>query len=82
MTLSGQLKRLHQIIVNGGLRDAVANAANATNTSTAMMVLLLSTALFLLPGFKDSRKQQQLFALLHTTVAFGKLALVLIATLG
>ena len=46
-TLAGQLRRLHQIIVNGGLRQ--------TQTSTAMMVLLLSTALFLIPGFKESQ---------------------------
>ena len=45
--LAGQLRRLHQIIVNGGLRQ--------TQTSTAMMVLLLSTALFLIPGFKESQ---------------------------
>ncbi len=51
-TLAGQVKRLHQMLVNGGLRSA----ATGANTSTAMMVLLLSTALFLLPGFKDSRK--------------------------
>lgn len=44
-TLAGQLKRLHQIIVNGGLKNS--------QTSTAMMVLLLSTALFLIPGFKE-----------------------------
>jgi len=41
----GQLRRLHQYILNGG--------AKQTQTSTAMMVLLLSTAFFLLPGFKD-----------------------------
>jgi len=46
-TLAGQLRRLHQIIVNGGLKQ--------TQTSTAMMVLLLSTALFLIPGFKESQ---------------------------
>ncbi len=51
-TLAGQLKRLHQLLVNGG----GVRGTNAANTSTAMMVLLLSTALFLLPGFKDSRK--------------------------
>lgn len=47
-TLAGQLRRLHQIIVNGGL-------SRQTQTSTAMMVLLLSTALFLIPGFKESQ---------------------------
>jgi len=45
-TLAGQVKRLHQIIVNGGM-------LKNTQTSTAMMVLLLSTALFLLPGLKN-----------------------------
>jgi hypothetical protein len=48
-TLAGQLRRLHQIIVNGGMKQP--------HTSTAMMVLLLSTALFLIPGFKDSSSQ-------------------------
>merc|ERR1712209_327209 len=46
-TLAAQLRRLHQIVVNGGLRQG--------QTSTAMMVLLLSTALFLIPGFKESQ---------------------------
>ena len=50
-TLAGQLKRLQQIIVNGGLKNS--------QTSTAMMVLLLSTALFLLPGFNKEQQQQQ-----------------------
>ena len=44
-TLAAQLRRLHQIVVNGGLRQG--------QTSTALMVLLLSTALFLIPGFRD-----------------------------
>ena len=48
-TLAGQLRRLHQIIVNGGVKQ--------TQKSTAMMVLLLSTALFLIPGFKESGKK-------------------------
>ena len=46
-TLASQLKRLHNIIVNGGFQT------RENKTSTAMMVLLLSTALFLIPGFKD-----------------------------
>ena len=46
-TLAGQLRRLHQMLVNGGL-------TKHSQTSTAMMVLLLSTALFLIPGFKES----------------------------
>jgi len=45
-TLAGQLRRLHQVIVGGG-------GLKTAHTSTAMMVLLLSTALFLLPGFKE-----------------------------
>merc|ERR1712241_492474 len=44
-TLAAQLRRLHQMVVNGGLRHG--------QTSTALMVLLLSTALFLIPGLKD-----------------------------
>ena len=44
-TLAAQLRRLHQMVVNGGLRQG--------QTSTALMVLLLSTALFLIPGFRD-----------------------------
>merc|ERR1719397_925644 len=44
-TLAAQLRRLHQIVVNGGLRQG--------QTSTALMVLLLSTALFLIPGLGD-----------------------------
>ena len=47
-TLAGQLKRLHQIIVNGGLKNS--------QTSTAMMVLLLSTALFLMPGLNKDQQ--------------------------
>ena len=47
-TLAGQLKRLHQIFINGGLKQ--------TQTSTAMMVLLLSTALFLIPGFNKNQQ--------------------------
>lgn len=47
-TLAGQLRRLHQIIVNGGFKQS--------QTSTAMMVLLLSTALFLIPGFRDQHE--------------------------
>lgn len=46
-TLASQLKRLHPIIVSGGF------TTRQNQTSTAMMVLLLSTALFLIPGFKD-----------------------------
>ena len=54
-TLAAQLRRLHQMVVNGGLRQG--------QTSTALMVLLLSTALFLIPGFRDqvsvkTREQQ------------------------
>ncbi|XP_040580425.1 uncharacterized protein [Lepeophtheirus salmonis] len=46
-TLASQLRRLHQIIVSGG-------GFNKQNqTSTALMVLLLSTALFLIPGFQN-----------------------------
>lgn len=44
-TLAAQLRRLHQIVVNGGFRNG--------QTSTALMVLLLSTALFLIPGLRD-----------------------------
>lgn len=44
-TLAAQLRRLHQIVVNGGMRGG--------QTSTALMVLLLSTALFLIPGLGD-----------------------------
>merc|ERR1711936_374573 len=44
-TLAAQLRRLHQMVVNGGLRQG--------QTSTALMVLLLSTALFLIPGLGD-----------------------------
>jgi len=44
-TLAAQLRRLHQMVVNGGLKQG--------QTSTALMVLLLSTALFLIPGFRD-----------------------------
>jgi len=68
-TLVGQLRRLHQIIVNrGGLSSShpVAQAAmgivggnnksganlNGQN-STALMVLLLSAALFLIPGMRE-----------------------------
>lgn len=52
-TLAGQLKRLHQIIVSGGF------TTRQNQTSTAMMVLLLSTALFLFPGFKDHQESQK-----------------------
>ena len=83
-TLVGQLRRLHQIIVNkGGIgsskwqQAAAANPGQAASMqgqgaktaglsstgggqgqgdnkgSTALMVLLLSTALFLIPGMKD-----------------------------
>ena len=85
-TLVGQLRRLHQIIVNkGGLQGSskwqptpAANPGQAASMqgqgqhaktaglsstggqgqgdnkgSTALMVLLLSTALFLIPGMKD-----------------------------
>merc|ERR1719355_390669 len=52
-TLASQLKRLHQIIVNGGF------TTRQNQTSTAMMVLLLSTALFLFPGFKDHQESQK-----------------------
>jgi hypothetical protein len=52
-TLAGQLKRLHQIIVNGGL------TSRQNQTSTAMMVLLLSTALFLIPGFRDHQQESR-----------------------
>jgi len=49
-TLAAQLRRLHQIVVNGGLRQG--------QTSTALMVLLLSTALFLIPGFRDQAENK------------------------
>merc|ERR1719483_760167 len=49
-TLAAQLRRLHQIVVNGGLRQG--------QTSTALMVLLLSTALFLIPGFRDQAESK------------------------
>jgi len=52
-TLASQLKRLHNIIVNGGFQT------RQNQTSTAMMVLLLSTALFLFPGFKDHQESQK-----------------------
>lgn len=44
-TLGAQLRRLHQMVVSGGSRNG--------QTSTALMVLLLSTALFLIPGLSD-----------------------------
>merc|ERR1719347_730170 len=44
-TLAAQLRRLHQIVVNGRLGQG--------QTSTALMVLLLSTALFPIPGLRD-----------------------------
>ncbi|XP_023320114.1 cyclic AMP-responsive element-binding protein 3-like protein 4 [Eurytemora carolleeae] len=47
-TLAAQLRRLHQIVVNGGMRQG--------QTSTALMVLLLSTALFLIPGVRDQNE--------------------------
>ena len=47
-TLAAQLRRLHQIVVNGGLRQG-----GQGQRSTALMVLLLSTALFLIPGVRD-----------------------------
>jgi len=50
-SLAGQLRRLHQFILNGGMKQ--------NQTSTAMMVLLLSTAFFLLPGFKDQHENSQ-----------------------
>ena len=50
-TLAAQLRRLHQIVVNGGLRQG--------QTSTALMVLLLSTALFLIPGFRDQAQDRK-----------------------
>lgn len=53
-TLASQLKRLHQIIVNGGF------TTRQNQTSTAMMVLLLSTALFLFPGFKDHQGKSRI----------------------
>ena len=83
-TLVGQLRRLHQIIVNKGgigsskwqqpgaanpgqaasMQGQHAKTAGLSSTgggqgqgdnkgSTALMVLLLSTALFLIPGMKD-----------------------------
>lgn len=52
-TLASQMKRLHQIIINGGF------TTRQNQTSTAMMVLLLSTALFLFPGFKDHQGRVQ-----------------------
>lgn len=50
-TLAAQLRRLHQIVVNGGVRQG-------GQTSTALMVLLLSTALFLIPGLKPDQSQE------------------------
>merc|ERR1712107_485242 len=44
-TLAFQLRRLYRIVVNGGNKNG--------QTSTALMVLLLSTALFLIPGFRE-----------------------------
>jgi len=49
-TLAAQLRRLHQIVVNGGTRQG--------QTSTALMVLLLSTALFLIPGLRDQTENK------------------------
>jgi hypothetical protein len=57
-SVSGQLRRLHQIIVNGGFRQ--------NQTSTAMMVLLLSTALFLIPGFRDQHGNKSLKGCIFT----------------
>jgi hypothetical protein len=47
-TLAGQLRRLHQMVVSGG-------PGRNGQTSTALMVLLLSTALFLIPGFSNEQ---------------------------
>ncbi len=52
-TLASQLKRVHQIIVSGGF------TTRQSQTSTAMMVLLLSTALFLIPGLNNGGDTQQ-----------------------
>merc|ERR1712004_347831 len=52
-TLAGQLKRLHQIILSGGFQT------RQNQTSTAMMVLLLSSALFLIPGLRENRESQK-----------------------
>merc|ERR1719193_834663 len=46
-TLAAQLRRLHQLVVSGGARHG--------QTSTALMVLLLSTALFLIPGLSKDQ---------------------------
>ena len=51
-TLAAQLRRLHQIVVSGGLRQS-------GQTSTALMVLLLSTALFLIPGMREGGATQE-----------------------
>jgi len=51
-TLAAQLRRLHQMVVNGGMRQG--------QTSTALMVLLLSTALFLIPGIRDQESKSEL----------------------
>jgi len=49
-TLAAQLRRIHQIMVNGGMRNG--------QTSCALMVLLLSTALFLIPGVRDQTESK------------------------
>jgi len=49
-TLAAQLRRIHQIMVNGGFRQG--------QTSTALMVLLLSTALFLIPGVREQTESK------------------------
>ncbi len=48
-----KVRRLHQIIVNGG-------GFRNSQASTAMMVLLLSTALFLIPGLKEQMRKYSL----------------------
>eukprot|EP00088_Acartia_fossae_P005823 TRINITY_DN1262_c0_g1_i1.p1 TRINITY_DN1262_c0_g1~~TRINITY_DN1262_c0_g1_i1.p1 ORF type:complete len:575 (+),score=66.63 TRINITY_DN1262_c0_g1_i1:60-1784(+) len=47
-TLAAQLRRLHQMVASGGARHG--------QTSTALMVLLLSTALFLIPGLNSDQE--------------------------
>ena len=49
-TLAAQLRRLHQMVASGGARHG--------QTSTALMVLLLSTALFLIPGLNSEQESK------------------------
>ena len=71
-TLAGQLKRLHQIILSGGF------TTRANQTSTAMMVLLLSTALFLIPGLRENRGKNKLYFGLFRSAKVSKNAYFLV----